>query len=539
MSRSVRLKRNLILAAPITLMGIWACFNNPVETPTPKVTQETDVRVEQNIKNKVDILFMIDDSPSMSPKQNELKARFPELIKILDDFGKGNPAWYHIGVVTSDLGAGPFNLGSGQCHPGGKGGKLQAVGAGADASCMPPTRGLNFIDYNQLMPDANGVPDSNLPPGQSLATTFQCMASVGDKGCGFEHQLEAVYTALHTKPAENHDFLRPEALLVVVWVTDEDDCSIDAMNGQDLFDPSKTMQYGALLSYRCTQYGIVCKNPATGNMEQLPYGDSMGTWTNCTSEAPPNGHLADINKYINFFKAPSAMGGVKVDPNDVILVGIDASASGGVSSLLANPNPSPPGPYVPCPGPISGTCGVVLQHSCISPTNTQFFGDPAVRLNQVIGSVKNQQLTSICDTSYQSALQSLGQLIVSNIGAGCITSPFENSAKPDCVVEDITANADGSTTTVEIPWCGANHEVPATCWLLESKTVCDPNAPAANCCAPVCAKDGDPGQHYGIKIDRGGKQPPASTNARVACNTIAVSKDPVTGKIPACGAPLP
>ena len=89
------------------------------------VTQETDVRVEQNIKNKVDILFMIDNSPSMIPKQNELKNRFPLLIKKLEDFAsKGNPAWYHIGVVTSDLGSGQFTLGSGaQCHPGGDGGQ--------------------------------------------------------------------------------------------------------------------------------------------------------------------------------------------------------------------------------------------------------------------------------------------------------------------------------------------------------------------------------------------------------------------------------
>jgi hypothetical protein len=508
--------RNLMLLAPVSCVGVWACFNAPVETPMGKVTQETDVRVEQDIKNKVDLLFLIDDSPSMAPKQAELKARFPELIKVLDDFGKANPAWYHIGVVTSDLGAGNFTLGGGQCQPGGRGGKLQPVGAGAAASCVAPTRGLNFIDYNQLMPDASGVPDSNLPPGQDLAQTFGCMASVGDKGCGFEHQLEAVYRALHDKPAENHDFLRPEALLVVVWVTDEDDCSIDAMNGQDLFDPAKTMQYGALLSYRCTEYGIQCTNPATGMVGELPYGDSGGTWTNCSSQPPSaGGKLADINKYINFFSTSAGTGGVKVDPADVILVGISASASAGISSLLANPSPVPPGPYTPCPGPIGTSCGVVLQHSCISPTNSQFFGDPAVRLNQVISSAKNNQLTSICDTSYQSALQNLGQLIVSNIGAGCITSPLEDPMKPDCIVEDITHNQDGTTTVTEIPWCGNNHEVPATCWQLQAKP---------DKCAAVY-KPGDPtAQQYGIQIDRGGQQPPAATTARVACSTIAIPK---------------
>src|SRR5579859_6133035 len=87
--------------------ALAACLGPPVETPLTKTVQETDVRVVQTLKDKVDILFMVDDSPSMIPKQDELKARFPELIKVLDDFAaQGNPAWYHIGVVTSDLGAG-------------------------------------------------------------------------------------------------------------------------------------------------------------------------------------------------------------------------------------------------------------------------------------------------------------------------------------------------------------------------------------------------------------------------------------------------
>src|SRR5689334_2476060 len=140
--------RIALAASPAFLLG--ACLAPPVETPVTTVVQETDVRVEQNVKNKVDILFVIDDSPSMTPKQNELKARFPDLIKVLDDFGsKGNPAWYHIGVVTSDLGSAQ-SVSSSNCQPGGKGAKLQAKGRAAGATCVAPGNGLNFIDYNQL-----------------------------------------------------------------------------------------------------------------------------------------------------------------------------------------------------------------------------------------------------------------------------------------------------------------------------------------------------------------------------------------------------
>jgi hypothetical protein len=513
------MKRLKVWLSPLALLGVWACYNAPVETPAPRVIQETDVRVEQNVKNKVDIVFLIDNSPSMSPKQAELKARFPELIKILDNFGKMNPAWYHIGVITSDLGAGQFTLGGGQCHPGGDGGKLQLLGAAADTTCKPVTGGVNFIDYNQL----NGT--NNLPAGQDLPTTFGCMSSVGDKGCGFEHQLEATYRALKNPPAENHDFLRPDALLVVVFVTDEDDCSADP--NTDLFDPSKTTQYGALLSYRCTNYSIAC------NGMLMPYGDSGGNLAAsmpCTDADPTVNKLVPVSKYINFFSKPAAGGGVKVDPHDVIMVDITAPTND-VESILANPSPMPPGPYVTCPGPVDGMkCAVVLQHSCIAPTNTQFFGDPAVRIRQVVNTALNKQETSICDTSYQAALQSLGNLIVSQIGAGCITSPFSDPNNPDCIVEDVTSNNDGSTSISELPRCDQDGGK-TPCWRLESKDVTK--------CAVVCANNGDPGQHFGVTIDRGpGGTPPPNTTARVACSTIAVSKDPQTGELPMCGAPL-
>ncbi|MFI5290139.1 MAG: hypothetical protein ACHQ17_10845 [Polyangia bacterium] len=130
-------------------------------------------------RQKVDLLFMVDNSPSMIPKQKELQAGFPALLSQMQALAtSGAPADYHIGVVTSDLGAGQFNLGGGQCHPGGDGGKLQALGAAAAAGCQAPL-GARFIDYDQLHADASGQPTSNLPPGQDLSTTFDCMASVG------------------------------------------------------------------------------------------------------------------------------------------------------------------------------------------------------------------------------------------------------------------------------------------------------------------------------------------------------------------------
>jgi hypothetical protein len=110
---------------------------------------------------------------------------------------------------------------------------------------------------------------------------------------------------------------------------------------------------------------------------------------------------------------------------------------------------------------------------------------------------------------------------------------------------------DGTQTIKEIPSCAiANNAVP--CWQLQSKPVCptDPNAaPVPGCCATICSNPGDPGQHYGITINRPPAGPPPNTEARVECSTRAVPKVPPGNPaydpskydmmgLPICGAPL-
>jgi hypothetical protein len=363
---------------------------------------------------------------------------------------------------------------------------------------MPPTGGLAFIDYDQR----NG--SNNLPAGQDLATTFACMASVGDRGCGFEQQLESVYQAL--QPGANSGFLRDDAILAVVWVTDEDDdCS--APPDTDLFDPAAS-QYGALLSYRGTQYGVEC------NGQLMPYASSGGPLAGCVPASNPPGKCYDVHRYIEFFANL---------PKDVLLAGIIGPTTD-IESILANPNTQPPGPYVACSGPVDGkTCAVVLQHSCIDPQNSAFFGDPAVRISAVIGSVPpmNQQLASICDQpGYKSALEGIGNLINNKRGLGCIDSPFADASNPDCTVEDVGIRT--LATIDEIPRCDRSGGA-TPCWHLVSKAMCP----------SICVSDGDPGQHFGITIERGTSEPPPFSFARVECATLAIPGTP-----PTCGPPI-
>ncbi len=507
---------------------IAGCIAPPVESPPVTVTQSTPVRVAENLKDKVDILFMIDDSYSMHPKQEELKAEFPQLISRLKGFADAKlPAWYHIGVVTSDLGAGTLD-GSG-CSPGGLGGKLQALGRGADAKACKivgndTSTGVpaNYIDYNQL------TGDSNLPAGQDLPTTFQCMASVGDGGCGFEHQLESVYRALHDVPKENEGFLRDDALLAVVFLTDEDDCS--APPDSDLFgsDTDTLKKYGRQDSLRCTRFGLAGGSPA---MSPLP--DTSGVISNIEAAPVPDqsasvGHLYTIDRYINFFKSPKSDGGVKENPDDVILVSISAPVNN--QSIDIEPQ------LCDDQNPGQGNCQT-LVHSCVSPDKV-FTGDPAVRLSAVVNALNNKCDSverSICDIdSYNDALIRLASAIKSGISPGCLNAPVkyrsENPAQPDCTVEETTVKG-GDSFTTEIGWCGADAcaqkmvtaSAIAPCWCLVDRTgtqgctaVQDPVTGASETNGVAICRDTTCDEKVGAALA------PMATSARVECATYAL-----------------
>ncbi len=223
-----------------TVAALAGCVSPPLESPEPENQCQPITELPQNVHDKADILFLIDNSGSMQPMSDQLKARFQEFLKVFDALAdKGTYADLHIGVVTSDYGAGHGNNGC-MASPGGQLGKLQAVGVDAAVGCKPPM-GSNFISYKYTADKSN---PNNLPSGQSLDATFTCMASVGSGGCGFEHQLESVYAALHNNLAENEGFLRDDAVLAVVFVTNEDDES--APPDSDVFDKGLTTQYGCL-----------------------------------------------------------------------------------------------------------------------------------------------------------------------------------------------------------------------------------------------------------------------------------------------------
>jgi hypothetical protein len=170
---------------------------------------ETDVMIDEDKCNKVDFLFVIDDSGSMNEEQASLIASFPGFINGVLNLVPSIES-FHLGVTTVSM-------------PVGNPVECQQQGAlvtstflsGINSSqsvCGPYVDGYNFMTNSD-----------------DLAVAFPCAAQVGTMGGGAEQPIKATVEALDlfiNSPGQcNEDFSRDDALLVIVMITDEDDQS--------------------------------------------------------------------------------------------------------------------------------------------------------------------------------------------------------------------------------------------------------------------------------------------------------------------------
>jgi hypothetical protein len=536
------IKTTGLIGAGVIWMVATACLNPPVESPKTTTVQTTPIRVSQNAQNKVDILFMVDNSLSMDAMQAELQKRFPQFLQVFDCLaaGKGadcntpgTPQYadLHIGVVTSDYGAGQSSTPGSGCttSPGGQLGNLQKMGAKAAPGCNQPSD--NYISFAY----GAGGNTSNIgaATSQNLADTFTCMASVGSGGCGFEHQLESVYAAFKSA-TQNAGFLRDDALLTIVFVTNEDDGSAPPTSGfyDPNFDPN-VLSYGnvgAYDTYRQTRYGIVCDGNLIPNAAAGPFGSCVSVDANTPV---PNAQGVTkleypLQRYIDLFTKPKPIG-IKADPaNDLILVGIDGpdenvtlqtiqAASGSGGGVGQYPQ------YTTCQplDPVNKSCTVRIQHTCQNNQQPAFFADPDIRLNTVIRKANIKTIASICGgdpntpPDYTQVLAGVGQLIASSLKPGCIPAPLTDPANPQCSVADVTtttdANGNAVSTSYEMCRCGdtkcssQSGQKPFPCWDVQKSSACAGTSP-----------DG-----VQIIINRNNVAVPPNTTARVECSTTA------------------
>ncbi|MGQ0507720.1 MAG: choice-of-anchor D domain-containing protein [Myxococcaceae bacterium] len=168
---------------------------------------QTD-RFFQDARSQVDVLFVIDNSGSMMEEQQSLGQNFAAFLTA----AQAAQVDYRIGVTTTGIESSP----------------------GGWSSCPG---GVEGGEAGRLFPVNGSSPRIITPTTQNAAQVFAANVQVG--WCHWNEQgLEGAYRALSTPLANSADdpstaeasdgnlgFLRPNAKLVVLFVTDEDDFS--------------------------------------------------------------------------------------------------------------------------------------------------------------------------------------------------------------------------------------------------------------------------------------------------------------------------
>lgn len=316
----------------------------------------------------VDLLFVIDDSESMSEEQVNLTVNFPELITTLtsppDEDGDGMPDVpavedLRIGIVSTNMGVGTQTVPG--CDATGDAGRLITASRSPNAACAGVTSGAQpWLEYR-----AGDDVDA-------LAQQFACLAQLGTDGCGLEQQLEAARAALTVRAAPgeaNEGFLRDDSLVGIVFVTDEDDCSAA---DDRIYSAAETMTLGP--------YGTRCAEHA----ELLhPIADYVRTFENLRLDRRGDVVIAAITG-VPFF----AVGDPLDQDYDALLMD---------ERMQFTPDPGRPGQLEPA-------CETMFTGSAI----------PARRIVEVVRDFAETDdgiASTICDDDLRPALNAVARLV--------------------------------------------------------------------------------------------------------------------------------
>lgn len=214
MQRSRTSRRSQLLAAA-TLSLATACapqVSGGDDTGGDDTIPSPDASVAPTQRcQKMDLVFVIDDSGSMAEEQDNLAANFPQFAQVLDTYEvePGILLDYRVAITTTGRdvtytqvvavpGFPPMNF------------TLTEEG---DDGAFRQSCGMTRPWLERTDPD--------------MAATFACAADVGTSGPGLEMQLYASELAFSgiNGGATAGGFLRDDALLAIVYLTDEDDCS--------------------------------------------------------------------------------------------------------------------------------------------------------------------------------------------------------------------------------------------------------------------------------------------------------------------------
>jgi hypothetical protein len=284
-----------------------------------------------------------------------------------------------------------------------------------------------FLSYSPSAPGADPT---------TFARDVSCIAVLGTGGCGFEQQLEAILKAVtpSTQPpvgefdgvfnmgqpghadTNNAGFVRPDSLLAIILVSDEEDCSARI---PDLFNPGSGYFMGDL-NLRCFSYA----------------GDPMRP-------------IHPVGRYVDGLLAQrnspdllvfAAIVGVPVDLIPAADVPVPYDAILADSRMLEMVDPAMPTRLAP---------------SCDVPGRGQAF--PPRRIVEVAKRLNDQGaagiVQSICQSDFTPALDAIIDKIADVLGGACLPRMLnpDEEGRVDCDVIEVLPLAGDFTSCAAIP----------------------------------------------------------------------------------------
>jgi len=385
----------------------------------------------EELQNQVDFLFVVDDrmDGSMENFRTRLVSSMRAFYNSLNMQTMGWPFSYHFGVVSSSLAMEQYGCGDtatdglftgdtrcglinggflrdltpAKCSfEGNYGGVCTNVSCEAD-SCDLLGEGL------KLVYDDGGCPRC-VNTAEALGTVqdkLECLLSPPDMvdiPCDISQPLKAMELAVND--TINPGFVRPDALLMVVFVTNGDDCSIEAGDrfGQVLD------QYPYSPQFACLKGGTVCNE----GWSDLTAGTTK-TFSGCIPRTDENRTLFDLDHFIEAMK--ERKGGKNI---------IALSLTGDDTGEIVVQASEGLGYYEPEIN--NGTIEDPIEEVQYDILDTCFGAKPSLRIRQFVKRFAAQDQMnggySICNAHYPNALGSLSNTIISIFMSGMVIMDF-------------------------------------------------------------------------------------------------------------------
>jgi len=472
----------------------------------PQIDPTTDPYISVSPQRLLDLVFMIDNSPSMAPKQAKLNAQFHGLISALKDPSDGTLPDLRVAIIDSDLGTGG-HYSSGSCGPKtlpdgsqsnyGDMGRFQTIGA---TGCGVTSADATYLEYGKGGP-VNFTGD--------ISTVFQCLASgLGTIGCSEEHQLQAFELALvagglGAANDAQRTMIRPNAYLGLVFLSDEDDCS--AYPNDAMFGDIPSLR-GESASLRCYTRAYACNgnntsNPPPGYPTSAAFTAPLascearsGVSDDCThgedvSQPTSCNPMKDVVDLANEIKS------LKSDPSQILVAGIfgwplagsDPAQAQYKVDLIPNPNTADtahptiwdtwPVCYDPNHLPSASTMD---KTTGFDPVAAGWGATPGLRMSKFIDQFGDNGLKfSICESDFTASMKSIGNTIATRQNL-CVDYKLwrdPTTGQPDCRVAYRTPVIDPknsssvtySESPVGMPECASGatpDNIQADCWQL-------------------------------------------------------------------------